>query len=673
MKKLLLLFTALLTVLIACSQSKVDSLLRLCDKATEKQKSALYLEISFDTRTDSSISNLYSRKAYRLAVKNNQIPEQAKAFYYLGETAYYLPDYFGAIPAYEKAMPLFKELKDTLNIFNCYNSIGLCYYFMNQGEKAIVQFINGLKLCDTDIEKCADLLSNIAMVHNKMRNHQEAIVNYRKALTKNIIIRDSSSIGVDYNGLGEVFSSMDRWDSASVNYFKALHIYKKLKNIGRQSIILTNLGYIYKNFPDSLNKALSYFNQASNGFKKAGMQQFEAEVKSGIGSIYFKKAKYTDAIKMFEKSLELNVKYLQGLLMKKINYKGLSDTYEKTGDYKSAFKYSVLYAQYSDSLNQKEKYEQIVTLEKQYDTKKKEGEILQLHAKQELTNVQLKKNKQLILLGFIMALLFLMLVFFISKKYLEKNKSNLLLEEKNKQIEQSEQELSLLNAAKNKLFSIIAHDLKNPIHTIMGYSYLLSQSYEKYSEKERRKFSVDIYQSTNNIFRLLENLLEWSKSQTGRLNFTPIETEFCRILENSISILRPMASLKKIELTATCIGNVKVFADPFMIETILRNLINNAIKFTPNNGFIHIAVERIENMVKISIRDSGIGISDDDLKNLFQIDSTVKRKGTNNEDGSGLGLILCNEFISKNNGKLWVESTLGKGSTFYCTIPIQDQ
>lgn len=669
MKKLLLIFALISVVFTASSQAPIDSLLRICEKASEKQKPEYYLEISFNTRTDSAKSNAFARKAYQLAVKNNQIPEQAKAFYYTGETSYYSLDYPRSIPRYEKAIPLFKELKDTLNVFNCYNSIGLCYYYMNQGEKAIAQFIEALKLCDHDLENGADAISNIGMVHEKMQNYQDAISNYRRALKINISINDSASIGVGYNGLGEVFSTMNRTDSAIVNYTKALHIYKKLKNRGRQAIELNNLACVYKNYPDSLNKALDYFNIAWKGFQESGWQLYEVDIKSGIGSVYLKQAKYKEAIKMFEESLQLTDKYLRGLFLKKLNYEGLSEAYQKMGDYKTALKYNILYAQYSDSLVQKEKYEQLMNLEKQYETQKKENEILQLHAKQDLTNIQLHKNKQLKLLGFISVFLLLLLIVFVLFKYFDKIKLNLVLEEKNRQIEQSEQELRLLNAAKNKFFSIIAHDLKNPFHTVMGYSYLLNKDYERFTEDERRKFAGDIHHSTNNIFRLLQNLLEWTKSQTGRLTFTPIEIEFKRILDNSLSVLYAVAEQKKIQLTFSCTDGLMVFADPLMIETVLRNLINNAIKFTPENGFIEIVTEQTDHKVTISVKDTGVGISEEDVSNLFRIDSKVKRKGTNDEDGSGLGLILCKEFIAKNNGTIWVESIPGNGSSFKFTIP----
>jgi signal transduction histidine kinase len=350
-------------------------------------------------------------------------------------------------------------------------------------------------------------------------------------------------------------------------------------------------------------------------------------------------------------------------------YQGISEVYQKKGDYKLALDNHIICTQYNDSITEKQQSDQIANLEKQYETEKKEHEIIRLNAQHELTNIQLTKNKQLKFLAFITAVLLLILVVFILLKYFDKLKSNNLLEEKNRLIEKSEQELRLLNASKNKFFSIIAHDLKNPLHNVMGYSFLLSKDYDKFNEDERRKFATDINQSTNNIFRLLQNLLEWSRSQTGRLKFSPIEIQFKRILDNALSVLHSLANQKQINLKYNHEANLQVFADPMMIETVLRNLISNAIKFTPENGTIEIEARNTGNEVLVSVKDTGIGISEADLANLFRIDSKVKRKGTNNEDGSGLGLVLCKEFVDKNNGSIWAESIPGKGSTFFISIP----
>ena len=670
MKKLLLSFGLLIFVFASSGQSKIDSLLKICEQAPETKKAELYLELSLNSRDDSAKGNFYAKEACKFAMKQNQIPQQGKSLYYLGETYYYSRDYSGAIPHYESAISIFEALKDSFNLTNCYNSIGLCYHLLFQGDKSIEYFIKALRTCENDKEYTAKIISNIAMAHVKMSNYNEAITNYRKALEINKYIKDSTSIAINYNGLGNSFNDMNKPDSAIVNFRKAYNLFKKLKNNGYQAIALTNIANIYPNYPDSLDKAIDFYNQASLKFKELGWNQYEAEIMQGIGIVYTSKGKYKEALNSFDKSLKITDEFHRGLFLKKTNFEKMSEAYKFMGDFKSALKYHELFMAYNDSMVQKEKYEQIVNLEKKYETEKKEKEIVKLQAKQEITDVQLEKNKQLKLLGFITASLLLVFMLFVLIRYIDKIKLNKTLEEKNRQIEQSENELRLLNASKNKFFSIIAHDLKNPFHTVMGFSYLLSKDSERFSEDERKKFADDIYNSTNRIYRLLENLLEWSKSQTGRLKFEPRQIRFQQVLDNSVNVLLPVANQKEISIEFEYNKEQNLYADPIMLETILRNLINNAIKFTPENGQITISAKQTGDQVNVCVKDSGVGISENDIQNLFKIDSTVKRKGTNNEDGSGIGLILCKEFVEKNNGKIWVKSTPGNGSSFFFTIPV---
>lgn len=668
MKRLLCLLLILFTVSIAFPQTPIDSLLRLAQNAPEKQKAELYLELSLKLKADTAKSNAYAQKAYQLAAKNNQILIQSRALYNLAETFYNSSDYHLAIPAYRKAFSEYTRAKDTLGIVNCYKLIGLCYYNMDQGDKAIEQFIEGMKMCEHDARNTAKLLSNIAMTHSRMRNLNDAIYYYRKALALNSSIENPEGMAVNYNGLGEIYKSLHKPDSALLNYLKAKNLNKKTEF---QAIALSNIAGIYMNDPDSVYKAVECLKQSWTIFRQLGMYQYEAEFKQGIGIILFKQGKYKPAIQALTESIVVNDKFNRGFKIKTTSYNLLSKVYEKTGDYQAALKHMKLYIQYADSMAQKEKYDRLANLEKRYESEKKENQIIQLQAKQELTLIQLKKNKQLKQLGITAALLLLLLVFFVELKYLDKIKSNRILEGKNRVIEKSEQELRVLNASKNKFFSIIAHDLKNPLHNVLGYSYLLDNDYEKFREEERRKFASDIYHSTNNIFRLLQNLLEWSRSQTGSLNFSPAVVEYQRVLDNSLSVLRSLADQKNIAIKTDYSTDLKLFADPLMIETVLRNLINNAIKFTPEGGRIEVSAKEEDGQILVSVSDSGIGISKEDSQNLFRIDSKVKRKGTNNEDGSGLGLILCHEFVVKHNGKIWVQSTPGKGSEFIFSIPVK--
>lgn len=668
MRACLLIFSLLIS-LATSTQSQTDSLLRLCEKSDETGKAQLYLQLSRVNIQDSALSNYYNNKAYQIAVANNQLPEQAKSVYYSGKIQFSARNFTGAIKFYEKALLLFRELNDTMNMTTCYSYIGISNFNMSKSKEAIASYIEGLKLSRNDPDYSAELLANIGLVHDELDNFSEAINYYRRALALNQSIRDTGSMAIDYDYLGASYARLKMPDSAVVNYHKALYLFKKTGKDDRYAISLSNIATVFPNYPDSLDKAISYFNMAWKKFQELGWIHYEADILQGIANVLSKQGKLDESILMYKKSIQLAYQFKRELLLKKQIYHGLSEVYQQKGDYKHALDNHILFTQYNDSVFEKQKFEQIANLEKQYETEKKENEIIRLNAKQELTNIQLTKNKQFNRLGFVTIVLLLVFVVYILLKYYEKLKSNALLEEKNIKIEQSEQELRLLNASKNKFFSIIAHDLKNPFHNVMGYSFLLSTKYDRFTEDERRKFASDINQSTNNIFRLLQNLLDWSRSQTGRMTFTPDHIGFGSVLNKAISVQNSLAKQKNISIITEFDENQLIFVDSQMIETVLRNLINNAIKFTAENGTIQITAVQIGNEVKITVSDNGIGINENDIPNLFRIDSKVKRKGTNEEDGSGLGLILCKEFVNKNNGKIWAERNDHNGSSFLIMIP----
>lgn len=665
----LLIFISLMAATTALAQNKVDSLLQLCTKADNAQKTTIYLELVKATVKDSAKANFYNQKALESAIANKQLPEQAKSAFYSAKIHFTARDFVNAISHYEKAFRLFQQLNDTMGMTDCYSYIGISNFNMSKSKEAIASYLEGLKLSRNDPDYSAELLANIGLVHDEMDNFKEAIKYYKQALVLNKSIRDTGSMAIDYDYLGISYSRLKMPDSSLINYHKALYLFKKIKKEDRYAVSLSNIAWVFQNYPDSLNKSIDCFQMAWKKFQELGWNHYEPDILHGIGSILSTQGKYEEAISVYKKSIQLAFEFKREFFLKKQLYQGISEVYQKKGDYKRALEYHILYTQYNDSTTAKQKLEQIANLEKQYETEKKQNEISQLQVRQNLMNVQLQKNKLLKVLGFVTASLLLIFVFFVLIRYFDKIKLNQLLETKNKRIEQSENELRLLNASKNKFFSIIAHDLKNPFHTVMGYSYLLSNDYENFTETERRKFASDIHQSTNNIFRLLQNLLEWSRSQTGQLTYNPCKIEFKRIFDNAISVLQSLANQKNIRLEYSFSEDLILYADPQMIETVLRNLINNAIKFTPENGKIEITAFRIDNQVSIYVQDSGIGISQEEAQYLFRIDSTVKRKGTNNEDGSGLGLILCSEFVQKNNGSIGVNSAPGKGSSFFFTVP----
>ena len=233
---------------------------------------------------------------------------------------------------------------------------------------------------------------------------------------------------------------------------------------------------------------------------------------------------------------------------------------------------------------------------------------------------------------------------------------------------ENEERLKGLNTTKDKLFSIIAHDLRTPFDNIIGLTELILENAIDFEESE--KYIKILNSSAKNTLILLDNLLNWAKSQTGQLNYIPKKIFISNVILEIIALNRLHAETKKISIVYSSSTEIEVYADENMLRTVLRNLISNAIKFTNIGGKIHIYATLKQEHVEISIADNGIGINKEKSKMLFEIISNTTTVGTANENGSGLGLVLCKEFVNKNGGEIWVESEEGKGSDFKFTLPL---
>jgi signal transduction histidine kinase len=233
---------------------------------------------------------------------------------------------------------------------------------------------------------------------------------------------------------------------------------------------------------------------------------------------------------------------------------------------------------------------------------------------------------------------------------------------------QVEEALKKSNETKDRFFSIIAHDLRNPITAIVGLLSLIKEEADSFSKEEIIELVRDLHSNAENTQNLLENLLDWSKSQTGRLQVVPEICKLYPLIDETIVACENHATLKSISIQTDVDKNIMIRADKNMISTVIRNLLSNAIKFSNYGGNISIFSTEDNGLVKLSIRDRGIGISLNNLKKLFKLENKISSLGTANEKGSGLGLILCKEFVEKNGGELSVESIPGEGSTFSFTM-----
>jgi PAS domain S-box-containing protein len=236
------------------------------------------------------------------------------------------------------------------------------------------------------------------------------------------------------------------------------------------------------------------------------------------------------------------------------------------------------------------------------------------------------------------------------------------------------EKLKELNATKDKFFSIIAHDLKNPFSTILNYSELLAEYHSSYDESKTNEMIRSIRESAKHTYKLLENLLTWSRAQTGTIKYHPDTMNIRSLVTDAVQLLDHNAQSKELQVNNNVDDDLFALADMNTTSTVIRNMLSNAYKFTPKNGSVtidsDILTENGKKYIKITISDTGVGIPENQLQNLFKIGDSISTKGTDNELGTGLGLILCKEFVEKNGGKLWVESKIDVGSKFHFTLPM---
>ena len=256
-----------------------------------------------------------------------------------------------------------------------------------------------------------------------------------------------------------------------------------------------------------------------------------------------------------------------------------------------------------------------------------------------------------------------------TKEIIELNlfQKNALIEE----LFDTKERLEKINSEKDKFFSIIAHDLKSPFSGFLGLTKIMAEQISDLTMKELREFAVAMQSSANNLAKLLENLLEWSRMQGGKVDFNPVNCKISFLVKQNIDIISERAKQKNVEIINNVNNDAEVIADVPMLNSILRNLVSNAVKFTKIGGKIEIGttIQPSEGSVVIYVKDSGIGMTEDIVGKLFRIDQKVSRPGTEGESSTGLGLLLCKEFVERHDGNIWVDSEVGKGSTFYFTLP----
>lgn len=637
----------------------IDSLKKVSVKLKGKDKVKCLnwiSELSWQTNIDSSIH--YAKKALVLAKKINDKIGIAFAYNNLGGSYFYNCDYYNALKYFKIALKLRKELgqknSEAAILYNMSTIyISLCIY-----DKALECNYQSLKICeeiDDNIGVASVYFLN-AYIFSEQQMYEKAISMYQKASKLFKVKGDSLFYATALNNIGSNYLALKKLDLAFPYLNKSLKISKSINNLFSLANVIDNIGRYY-----AMNKmydsAIVFHHQAI-----AILQQLKSSDISGfyisLANVYLETDKMDSVLFYLNRAHEHNEKTDQKI--KRLDIFNLyTHYYEKTNNPEKALEYLKLYNETKDSI-QSEKYRnKLIDKQLDYETEKH-------HAEKLIQELKIKRNKNQRNLSVFGAFFILALAIFIFSRYRLKKRTNNLLIQKNI-------ELEIANNTKDKFFAIIAHDLKNHLVAFQTVSQSLSENYETMDDTRKQHLITRLWQSSITLYRTMENLLTWSLSQLKRIEFNPIQLDLCSLIEKEVTELQHIAARKQININNNINTQCQIYADENMLTNVIRNLITNAIKFSDFNAIINISVEDNNTNWKITIKDNGCGIAENDIKKLFRVDVDHKTIGSAGEKGTGLGLILSKEFVTRHHGMIWVESIEGQGSTFFISLPKKNQ
>lgn len=555
----------------------------------------------------------------------------------------------------------------------------------------------------------AYMINKTGTAYYILGEYHQALDWYYKAFHINERIENQKGIAVGLNNIGVALTANGDSKKAIERHIQSLEICYSLNdslNIARNYY---NLGVSYSSL-DQLAMAHEYFEKARFRADQLSFHYLVIQIYNQLGMVSRK-------LKNYEESIDYHLKVIRNPIVeidweKSHAYRGLASCYYELG----AFRKSIAFADSGMVIAQRANvkfdiYELSICLAKAHAAdhnfskayaymkiynalhdsiwnEKKEKEInnLQLHHSEDL-RTELEKNNQaqqdlieqknyLLIAGSILLVIIISLFIIIYRSNNFKTKTNRKLQTLNTEIKTKNINLNDLNQSRDKLISIIAHDLKSPFNSLLGFSRILEKDFDNLTKNQQKKYMSIVHVGLENTYVLLDNLLIWSNSQGGHINFEPKKENLFLLSKETVDAINISAESKRMTIKNEIPYDIYADIDKGMFKTIIRNLLTNAIKFTPEKGEILLMAglgSEDHNYVEIKVTDNGTGVSEELRDKLFQIGETSSTRGTANETGTGLGLNICHDFVKMHGGNIWLESEVGKGSTFYFTLPLEQK
>lgn len=627
MKVILKIYLAILFAIpcgIAQDQHMADSLEDILSRGGHSDSAlfSLYIELAWAHSEPQAILET-AEKAKALAVSLNRPDWEARANLYRGDGYRLKGDLTHSIESYLETAAYASSANDNVNLAAAYNNIGNLYSIQENFPNAIKYF-----------RRCIEVYSSE---------------------------KDSSRLANMLLNLGEVFRMKGDADSAVAYFNKSNEIALLLDLKLTKAYALGNLGLVFADRED-YTEAEQHIDDAIVILKEMGDYYPIVVYQTYMADIYQNKGQFERALKLATDSYDIAI--TQGL-KEQIRDAGkkLSELYEATNDYKKAYFYQSQYITYRDSLKNEEAIMKMADLRTEFEVSKKQNEV-------DLLNKETQNQRILLIsLGIILVLL-LGLTYVLYKIYQLRIKAHKILAKRKEVIESQRNQLDALNRTKDRFFSIVSHDLRGPVSSFQGVSELLKEMVRDKEFEELESTTVKLEKSARQLSLLLDNLLGWALGQQGQFPYRPEKLALSDVFDSTLSILDNMAASKKQNLTYSVKGNLMIWADRDSTLAIFRNLIGNALKFTPEGGDIEFTAIKKGDMALLTVKDSGVGISSEKLSGIFNFEGNKSSWGTRGEKGMGLGLILVHEFVEMNKGRIEVSSEEGKGTKVDVWLPL---
>jgi signal transduction histidine kinase len=569
-----------------------------------------------------------------------------------------LGNYREALDRGKEAETLARTIDDKKELGVVFNSMANIYLYLSDFHKALDYALQARDISESLGYKrgIASALVSIARVHRSLKEYEKALATYEQAMKISEQLGNKENVAWILNNIASVY-----WDSKQNQ--KALDVYSRsleiMNEVGSEigiAQVTHNIGCVYSETGE-YKRALEYDKQSLALSEKVGDKGQIAYALGSIGRDYRYLEAYDNALYYMDKSLKMAVELERKNLLQ-VLYEQYTHIYEAMGDFKKAFLYHKKFKEVSDEILNEDRNREIAHLEVLYEVEKKEKEF-QLLKKNNLFQKWMRN------FSIVVSVLVLIIALVTYNRYRTRKKTEQVLRA-------SEQKFKKMNAAKDKLFTIIAHDLGSPLNSLVLSAAHLKKHARVLDQQDLEEFIHNIYNQTQDMTDLLANLLQWAMVQIGKIEQNPETVDIHSLTEETVEQIKYIAQKKKIRLDLHIMENTMAWADKTMMQAVIRNLLSNAVKYTRPGGEIKITSKEIDSSIEITVSDNGVGMDKEKAERLFKEEFHETTRGTANERGTGLGLVLCKEFVEKNGGQIRVQSKPHLGSHFSFTLPKQN-